>query len=102
MPLGRRQHVTTVAVAAVAAALGLAACSSSGSSSTTSGSSATTAASSSSASASSASGTIKAAGSTFQTNFQQTAISAFKSTNPNITVDYDPGGSSPRPGGDRG
>jgi phosphate transport system substrate-binding protein len=39
------------------------------------------------------SGTIKAAGSTFQTNFQQSAISAFKSSNPNITVDYDPVGS---------
>jgi phosphate transport system substrate-binding protein len=39
------------------------------------------------------SGTIKAAGSTFQTNFQQSAISAFKSVSPNITVDYDPVGS---------
>ena len=39
------------------------------------------------------SGTIKAAGSTFQTNFQQEAISAFKSVDPNITVDYDPVGS---------
>jgi phosphate transport system substrate-binding protein len=39
------------------------------------------------------SGTIKAAGSTFQTNFQQSAISAFKSVDPNITVDYDPVGS---------
>jgi phosphate transport system substrate-binding protein len=92
MPLGRRQHVTTVAVAAVAAALGLAACSSSSSSSTTSSGSATTSASAS-ASTSSVSGTIKAAGSTFQTNFQQSAISAFKSSDPNITVDYDPVGS---------
>jgi phosphate transport system substrate-binding protein len=39
------------------------------------------------------SGTIKAAGSTFQTNFQQGAISAFKSVDPNATVDYDPVGS---------
>jgi phosphate transport system substrate-binding protein len=39
------------------------------------------------------SGTIKAAGSTFQTNFQQTAISAFKAVDPNVTVDYDPVGS---------
>ena len=94
MPLGRRQHVTTVGVAAVATALALAACSSSSSSSTTSGSSATTNASgSSSASTSTASGTIKAAGSTFQTNFQQSAISAFKSVSPSITVDYDPVGS---------
>jgi phosphate transport system substrate-binding protein len=82
-----------VGVAAVATALGLAACSSSGSSSTaTSGSTATSSASSS-ASTSTVSGTIKAAGSTFQTNFQQTAISAFKSADPNVTVDYDPVGS---------
>ena len=39
------------------------------------------------------SGTIKAAGSTFQTNFQQSAISAFHAVDPNITVDYDPVGS---------
>jgi phosphate transport system substrate-binding protein len=39
-------------------------------------------------------GTIKAAGSTFQTNFQQSAISAFQKVDPNITVDYDPVGSS--------
>jgi phosphate transport system substrate-binding protein len=39
------------------------------------------------------SGTIKAAGSTFQTNFQQGAISGFKSVDPNVTVDYDPVGS---------
>ena len=57
-----------------------------------SGSSATSSASSS-ASTSTVSGTIKAAGSTFQTNFQQTAISAFKSVDPNVTVDYDPVGS---------
>jgi phosphate transport system substrate-binding protein len=78
---------------AVIAALALAACSSSSSSSSTSSAAATSAAASSSASTSTASGTIKAAGSTFQTNFQQSAISAFKSTNPNITVDYDPVGS---------
>src|ERR1700727_3166810 len=90
MPFGRRQRVTTVGVAAVATALGLAACSSSSSSSTSSGS---TASSSASASTSTVSGTIKAAGSTFQTNFQQEAISAFKSVDPNITVDYDPVGS---------
>jgi len=92
MPFGRRQRVTTVGVAAVATALGLAACSSSGSSSANGGSSATSSASSS-ASTSTASGTIKAAGSTFQTNFQQTAISAFKSVDPNVTIDYDPVGS---------
>jgi phosphate transport system substrate-binding protein len=82
-----------VGVAAVATALGLAACSSSGSSSTTTSGSSATSSASSSASTSTASGTIKAAGSTFQTNFQQTAISEFKSVDPNITVDYDPVGS---------
>jgi len=92
MPFGRRQRVTTVGVAVAATALGLAACSSSSSSSASSGSSATSSASSS-ASTSTVSGTIKAAGSTFQTNFQQTAISAFKSADPNVTVDYDPVGS---------
>jgi phosphate transport system substrate-binding protein len=92
MPFGRRQRVTTVGVAAVATALGLAACSSSSSSSAASGGSATSSASSS-ASSSTVSGTIKAAGSTFQTNFQQTAISAFKAVDPNVTVDYDPVGS---------
>ena len=92
MPVGPRQRVATVGVAAVATALGLAACSSSGSSSAASGSSATGGASSS-ASTSTVSGTIKAAGSTFQTNFQQTAISAFKTVDPNVTVDYDPVGS---------
>jgi len=95
MPFGRRQRVTTVGVAVAATALGLAACSSSSSSSASSGSSATSSASSS-ASTSTVSGTIKAAGSTFQTNFQQTAISAFKSADPNVTVDYDPVGSQLR------
>jgi phosphate transport system substrate-binding protein len=92
MPVGPRQRVATVGVAAVATALGLAACSSSSSSTAASGSTATSSASSS-ASASTVSGTIKAAGSTFQTNFQQGAISGFKSVDPNATVDYDPVGS---------
>jgi phosphate transport system substrate-binding protein len=92
MPVGRRQRVATVGVAAVATALGLAACSSSSSSTAATGTS-SSASSSASSSTSTASGTIKAAGSTFQTNFQQTAISAFKSVDPNITVDYDPVGS---------
>ena len=48
---------------------------------------------STSASASSASGTISGAGSTFQTNFQQGAISAFKSVDSGITVNYNPVGS---------
>jgi phosphate transport system substrate-binding protein len=86
-----RKQVAAVS-GAVVAALALAACSSSSSSSSSStastpASSGSTSASTS-ASASTASGTIKAAGSTFQTNLQQGAISAFKSVSPNITVDY--------------
>jgi phosphate transport system substrate-binding protein len=92
MPVGPRQRVATVGVAAVATALGLAACSSSSSSPAASSSTAASSASSS-ASTSTVSGTIKAAGSTFQTNFQQGAISGFKSVDPNVTVDYDPVGS---------
>src|SRR5580700_1363169 len=91
MPFRRRQQVAAAGVAVVATALSLAACSSSPSS-TTGASSSTPASSGSSAPASAASssvsGTIKAAGSTFQTNFQQGAISAFSK------VDSDPVGSS--------
>jgi len=89
-----RKQVAAVS-GAVVAALALAACSSSSSSSSSSTAStpASTGSASASTSTSTASGTIKAAGSTFQTNFQQSAISAFKSVDPNITVDYDPVGS---------
>jgi phosphate transport system substrate-binding protein len=76
--------------AVVAMAVGVAACSSSSSSSSAGGGSGSGNGGSGS---SSASGTINAAGSTFQTNFQQTAISEFKSTNPSITVNYSPVGS---------
>ncbi len=91
MQLRRRRQLTTAGFAVVA--LGLAACSSSSSSTTTSSGTTTTPSASAAASTSSVSGTIKAAGSTFQTNFQQSAIAAFKSVDPNITVDYDPVGS---------
>jgi phosphate transport system substrate-binding protein len=95
-----RKQVATVS-GAVVAALALAACSSSSSSTTSStattpaasGSGSATASASTSTSASTASGTIKAAGSTFQTNLQQQAIAAFKTVSPSITVDYDPVGS---------
>jgi phosphate transport system substrate-binding protein len=97
MPFRRRQQVAAAGVAVVATALSLAACSSSPSS-TTGASSSTPASSGSSAPASAASssvsGTIKAAGSTFQTNFQQGAISAFSKVDSGITVDYAPVGSS--------
>jgi phosphate transport system substrate-binding protein len=80
---GSKQAV--VAGGAVVAALALAACSSSSSSSS---SSAPGAAGTATASTSSASGTINGSGSTFQTNFQQGAIAAFHTANPNITVNY--------------
>jgi phosphate transport system substrate-binding protein len=85
---GRKQVAMGGAVVAVA--LSVAACSSASSSSPSASPSSS---SSSTPSTSSVSGTIKAAGSTFQTNFQQAAISAFKSVDPGITVDYDPVGS---------
>ena len=92
-----RGKQVVAASGAVAAAIALAACSSSSSSSSSAPSSAAAstpaAAASSPSTSSSASGTIAGAGSTFQTNFQQGAISAFKSVNPNITVNYNPVGS---------
>jgi phosphate transport system substrate-binding protein len=96
MQLRRRQQVVAAGGALVAMSLSLAACSSSSSSTPPSSSpsgSGSAPASAPSSSAAAASGTINAAGSTFQTNFQQAAIAAFKSSNPNITVNYDPVGS---------
>jgi phosphate transport system substrate-binding protein len=77
--------------AVVAMAVGVAACSSSSSSSSASGGSGS--GNSGGSGSSSVNGTINAAGSTFQLNFQQTAIQEFKSTNPGITVNYDGVGS---------
>ena len=98
MQLRRRQQAMTVGGAVVAMALSLAACSSSSTttpaSSTSSGSGSSAPAAGSSSSAAAASGTINAAGSTFQLNFQQDAIQAFKSTDPDITVNYAGVGSS--------
>ena len=93
----RGSKQAAVAGGAVIAALALAACSSSSSSSSTAttGSSSTASAAATGASSSEAavSGTINAAGSTFQTNFQQAAISGFKSVQPGVTVNYGGGGS---------
>jgi phosphate transport system substrate-binding protein len=91
---GSKQAV--VAGGAVVAALAVAACSSS--SSTTSTAPASSGAASSPAagattSAAAVSGTINALGSTFQTNFQQSAIASFKTVQPNVTVNYGGGGS---------
>jgi phosphate transport system substrate-binding protein len=88
---GSKQAVAAGGV--VIAALTLAACSSSSSSSSSVAASSTASASSGSSGSTTASGTIKGAGSTFQTNFQQAAISEFKSVDSGITVDYDPVGS---------
>jgi phosphate transport system substrate-binding protein len=77
-----RTHGAVMAGAALTAmALSLAACSSS--SSTSGGGS----------SSSSLTGTLNASGSSFQLTFQQTAIQSFKSTQPNMTVNYGGGGS---------
>jgi phosphate transport system substrate-binding protein len=93
----RGSKQAAVAGGAVIAALALAACSSSSSSSSSSSapaSSGSSAASSPAASgAASGSGTINASGSSFQNTYQQAAISAFKSVNPAITVNYQSVGS---------
>ena len=79
----QRQRIRRAAAGlpVVAMALVLAAC---GNSSTTGGGS---------SGSGSLSGTLNASGSTFQLTFQQSAISAFKSVQPNMTVNYGGGGS---------
>jgi phosphate transport system substrate-binding protein len=94
MQLRGRKQVTAMGGAVVAMALSVAACTSSSSSSSSTSPSTGTSGSSGSSSASSASGTINAAGSTFQTNFQQGAIAQFKSVDSGITVNYSGVGSS--------
>jgi phosphate transport system substrate-binding protein len=74
-------------------ALVLGACSSSSSSSPPASGGSGSAAGGSSSSSSSLSGTLNASGSSFQLTFQQAAISAFKSTQPGVTVNYGGGGS---------
>jgi phosphate transport system substrate-binding protein len=88
MHLRRRRQVTTAGLAVIAVAL--AACSSSSSSTTTA---TTTTAPPSSPSAAKLSGTLTGSGSTFQTDFQEAAIAAFRSVDPGITVTYGSGGS---------
>jgi len=92
----RGSKQAAVAGGAVMAALALAACSSSSSSSTTapaSSAASSPAAGGASSSAAAVSGTINASGSTFQTNFQQAAISGFKAVQSGVTVNYGGGGS---------
>ena len=76
----RVQRFAAAGVALVAITSFTAACSSSGNSGSGGGSS-------------SLSGTLNASGSTLQLVYQQAAIQAFKSVQPNITVNYGGGGS---------
>jgi phosphate transport system substrate-binding protein len=80
----RVRGVAVAGVALAAAALSVAACSSS---------STTTSSSGGGSSSAKLSGTLNGSGSTFQLTFQQTAISNFKSVQPNMTVNYGGGGS---------
>ena len=79
----RIRGVAVAGVALAAAVLSLAACSSSSS----------TAGSPGGGSAAKLSGTLNGSGLTFQLTFQQTAISSFKSVQPDMTVNYGGGGS---------
>jgi phosphate transport system substrate-binding protein len=81
----RLRGVAVAGVALAAAALSLAACSSSSSSTPSSGGGG--------GSSAKLTGTLNGSGSTFQLTFQQTAISDFKSVQPNMTVNYGGGGS---------
>src|SRR6516225_7285343 len=85
MQLLRIRRATTVGVALAATAVLAAACSSS---TTTTGNGG-----SSSGGSSNLSGTLNGSGSTFQLTFQETAISSFKSVQPNMTINYGGGGS---------
>ena len=82
-PRGRKQITAVGGIAALAVAVSLSACSSSPSK--PSGGSSPTAAP--------LTGTLNGSGSSFQTVFQQAAISQFKSVQPGMTVNYGGGGS---------
>jgi phosphate transport system substrate-binding protein len=84
----RIQKTATAGVALAAVAV-LAACSSSGSGSSSSSGSPKA----SSSAAAKVSGSLTGSGSTFQTVYQQAAIQAFKTIQPNVTVNYGAGGS---------
>jgi phosphate transport system substrate-binding protein len=88
---GRRtRRITAVGLLPLAALLLLAACSSSSKSNS---SATTTPGSPSTSAATKLSGTLNGSGSTFQTVYQQSAIAAFRSVQPNMTVNYGSGGS---------
>src|SRR5579859_1562455 len=90
---GRKQAIT--AGGAIFAVALLAACSSNSTTSAppATGGGTTSPAAGATTGGTSASGTINAAGSTFQANFQSAAISAFKQLSPSITVNYNAVGS---------
>jgi phosphate transport system substrate-binding protein len=92
MQLRGRKQAVTAGGAVIAMAL-LAACSSSSTSSTTTPSSGSSSSPATATSAPTASGTLNGAGSTFQTNFQQAAIAAYKGVDSGITVNYNSIGS---------
>jgi phosphate transport system substrate-binding protein len=93
MQLRCRRRVATAGFAGVAMALALAACSSSSTTSSTTSSSSSSPAAGSSSSSAALSGTLNGSGSTFQLTYQQAAISAFKSVQSGMTVNYGGGGS---------
>ena len=82
----RMQRILAVGLPLLTAGLVLAACSSSPSNS---GSSNTT----TSSAGGNLSGTLNGSGSSFQTVYMESAISAFKTVQPNMTVNYGAGGS---------
>jgi phosphate transport system substrate-binding protein len=92
MQLRGRKHVAAVGGAVAVALLAASACSSSSSSSSSSAPAAG-ASTPASSPATNVSGTLNGAGSTFQLTFQQAAISAFKSVDSGVTVNYDGVGS---------
>ena len=92
MQLRYRKQATAAGVAVVALTLTLGACSSSSSSSAAAGGSSSGTSSSSGGSAN-LSGTLNGSGSTLQLVYEQAAISAFKSVQSGMTVNYGGGGS---------
>ena len=93
MRLRHRKQAATAGVAVVALTFALGACSSSGTSAPSGGSTGTGTATSGGGGSSNLSGTLNGSGSTFQLTYQQAAISAFKSVQSGITVNYGGGGS---------
>jgi phosphate transport system substrate-binding protein len=90
MQLRYRQQAMTAGVAVVALTLALGACSSSSSSSSSPGASSS---SSSGGGSANLNGTLNGSGSTLQLVYEQAAISAFKSVQSGMTVNYGGGGS---------